>query len=99
MLPPWKVPSFTSFQVFRCLVLGDFSLWGIFQVSSPAKYKTFQVRCMKNHKLGKLQVLVKYLANVEKFNLNLQSDPLIIKLFIGRRPILKERAFEQCIAT
>jgi len=43
----FNFPNDQSFVLVVPMVLGDFSLWGIFQVRSPEKYKTFQMRCLK----------------------------------------------------
>ena len=42
---------------------------------------------------------VKYLVNTVNFIRKLRGNGLIFKNFVDCCPILKERAFEQCIAT
>ena len=85
-----------------CSVLCKYCVWrhlrSNFTCSDLSKCSTVRSGVLRTWAdAGPLKV--KYLVNAEKLKLNLQSDPLIVNFFPGRRTMLKEIAFEQCIAT
>ena len=83
----------TEISIFRCIYLNFQKLCAkiqSFQRTLQAKLNTLKESCTFKGKCA---------VNAENFICDLQTGPLKKIIFEGRRTILKERAFQQCIAT
>jgi len=90
----WKnIVGHMEIRVFACSCLclqKLFAKMQYFQSMLHAKLNTLKEPCTFNEKCA---------VNAEIFIGNFLTGPLIKIIFIGQRTILKERAFQQCIAT